>query len=101
MHRSKIFLGVTSRLLVVAGLADSKKFASAATRYYCSANFFVCKRAMSTCVYTSVGHSTLRMCTISFTQGGDILNAWVYTEGRDNCPCDATRSIHKITYTKL
>lgn len=36
MNRSKVFLGVTTGLLAVAGVAAAKRFGPQATRWYCT-----------------------------------------------------------------
>jgi hypothetical protein len=70
MKRSKIFLGVTTCLLAVAGIAAAKRFGPSRTRFYITLGFS--SRCISTpalvCMPTTIFPSF--QCTVSFVTNG-------------------------------
>jgi len=72
MKRSKIFLGVTTALLAVAGVTAAKHYGSSVQRYYithdqlhCLAQNATCtKGATTVCTFTTTNGSTPSLYTI-------------------------------------
>ena len=77
MKRSKLFLGATTAILAIAGVAAAKHYGPVVTRYYITKDGKYCKDQTSTCTnlngtvscfYTAiVGPSTTRYAL--FTKG--------------------------------
>lgn len=102
MKRSKIFLGVTTCLLAVAGLAAAKKYGTGKTRFYCTASANpICVSASSTCVQTLSSKTGAIQCTIGFSQFGDDQHSLVYTQGTAGQACSSTNCKSQLFYTKL
>ncbi len=111
MKRSKIFLGITTCLLAVAGVAATKRFGQSFQRWYCTigngtAQF--CVPVPETCVTKLIG-SNLKTCTVSYLVIGGFHHAPIYLVGAftvgDNgflpLPCDGlTNCINRIYYTR-
>jgi hypothetical protein len=65
MKRSKIFLGVTTCLLAVAGVAAAKRFGPSTTRYYITLGTTKCLAASGLpCVKNTATNAN--PCTVSF-----------------------------------
>ncbi|MBN9383530.1 MAG: hypothetical protein J0H74_22420 [Chitinophagaceae bacterium] len=78
MTRSKIFLGVTTAALAIAGVAAAKRTGSTVTRFYVTANNTACYPYASNCIQNS-GSLT---CFATYTDGiGNTLKAALFTQG--------------------
>lgn len=76
MKRTKVFLGLTTCVLAVAGVAASKaaKFQALVTRYYCT------KTSQSVCVVTKIScndQSSIK-CTIQKNVNGSVVAYTLY-----------------------
>ena len=89
MKRSKIFLGATTCLLAIAGVAAAKHFRNPITRWYVTdagATKHCVATGSITCVYNSAKTAT---CLYQ--------NLAVFTSGATG---DATNCLHKLVYTR-
>ena len=97
MKRSKIFLGVTTCLLAVAGLSAAKRFGPNVQRWYVTVTNSTpelrkCITTNPTCVQTLLVNKPLAVpCTIAFSVGLTGYHRIVYT---------ASDCINKVYYTK-
>ncbi len=111
MKRSKIFLGVTTCLLAVAGVAAAKRFGPSVQRWYCTignGSVRYCAPVSETCI-TKLTGTNLKLCTISYVVGDQTKHAPVYLTGAFTLvnnvavplPCDdQTNCITQIKYTR-
>lgn len=85
MKRSKIFLGVTTCLLAIAGVAAAKRYGSATTRYYCTAgNGGITKYCASTSSFDQLSTDiTKPLATVTFTENSTSYTHLLYTAGTD------------------
>ena len=78
MKHSKIFLGITTSILAVAGVAAAKYYGSLKTRFYITTGLAGCCPILSPCV-TDVGTIT---CFGNYTNGlGQIFRGPLFTKG--------------------
>lgn len=87
MKYPRIFLGVTTTILVAAGLTAAKRFGSTHTAYYCTLGssglgFGKCIAIQSTCTGAGV-----LQCYYDFTVDGIVYSANVYRSGINGQPC--------------
>lgn len=97
MKRSKIFLGVTTCLLAVAGIAAAKKFNPATTRFYYSLAGTSISHCFSSAAVTCVQDITKSTnCTFAFVThsfGSDHThNVHVYTHNDCTSPLLYTKT---------
>ncbi len=109
MKRSKLFLGVTTFLLAVAGIAAAKRFGPVVARWYCTignGSIKYCIPVAETCVTKLTGFN-LKTCTVHF--GVPQRHVPIYLIGAltifENVvtakPCDSiTNCITPIKYTR-
>jgi len=86
MKRSKIFLGVTTCLLAIAGVAAAKRY-SAVQRWYITAGNHCVRTGQINCLYDQSGKG---QCTFSGS------NLTVYTSGSVGV---AANCVTPLTYT--
>ncbi|MBN9383529.1 MAG: hypothetical protein J0H74_22415 [Chitinophagaceae bacterium] len=78
MKRSKIFLGVTTVALSIAGVAEVKRISIPVTRFYLTFNGTACHSTQAVCLQNS-GDLT---CFGAYTDGiGNILIGALFTQG--------------------
>jgi len=77
MKRSKIFLGVTTCLLAVAGVAAAKRFSTSITRWYVTANNHCIVSPSITCTQFNSAANT---CTVALGTN-PVKHFKIYTQG--------------------
>jgi len=98
MKRSKIFLGVTTGILAVAGVAAAKRI-SPIHRLYCTqiTTTHYCEATNSTFQYTSTDPNLAALVTTVVTKSGPLTaTVPVYTSGTVNSPCSPTNCIKQL-----
>jgi len=94
MKRSKIFLGVTTGILAIAGVAAANKFGGSKTRLFCTQVGSKYCVTSSSFVYTSTGAGT--GITTLTTNGHTNISVPVYTQGTVGSLCSTTNCIHQL-----
>jgi type 1 fimbria pilin len=92
MNRSKIFLGVTTCLLAVAGVAAAKRFGSSITRWYVTANSHCVVSPAITCTQFNGKPQT---CTVALGSN-PTKHFKIYTQGTVG---QASNCLNYFTYT--
>ena len=78
MKHSKIFLGITTSILAIAGVAAAKYYGPQKTRFYITSGLAACRPILSPCV-TDVGTIT---CFGNYTNGlGQQFTGPLFTKG--------------------
>jgi len=96
MKRSKIFLGFTTALLAVAGVAAAKHYGSSVRRWYVTAAGNICRTVPKVCentgthvcyyVFTvTAGGVTTQYTQATFATGGLNNQQKFYAPGANNC----------------
>jgi len=95
MKRSKIFLGVTTGILAIAGVSAANKFGTSKTRLFCTATHTTGWCAVSSqYVYTATaGGSGITTLTTNGTQD---IAVPVYTQGTAGVKCSTSNCIHQL-----
>jgi len=96
MKRSRIFLGITTALLAIAGVAAAKHFGPSVKRYYCSLGN---KCISFSCVCTNSG---VTQCTMNFTtttNGEQTIHVQnVYSSGTNGASCSVSMCSGLVRY---
>lgn len=98
MKRSKIFLGITTGVLAVAGVAAAKLIPSV-HRFYCTqiTNTHYCEPTVSLFAYTSTDPGSGNLITTVVTKsGGSTATVPVYTKGTKDQICSSSNCLHQL-----
>jgi len=99
MKRSKIFLGITTGILAIAGVAAAKSYGTLKSRLYCTqtvaGSTHYCASTSSTFKYTKTAGSSNLVTTIVAGTSGNV-TVPVYTKGTTGQICDASNCINQL-----
>jgi len=96
MKRSKLFIGITTALLAIAGVATARHFGQRITRFYCSLGG-KCIAVSSTCTTTGMNQCFTEFATFT----GGTITTWasrVYVHGPHGSPCSQTVCTTLVKY---
>ena len=102
MKRSKIFLGITTGILAVVGIAAAKTARTSVARFYCTVGSAGNKTCASTGTLPHVSDPTgTYSVPFSYTNGTpvhSVVTGVIYTTGPVGSLCSTTNCIHPLLY---
>jgi len=101
MKRSRIFLGVTTCLLAVAGVAAANRFGTNKTRLYCtlanSPGYCIATSQLFVFTQTTTGTSNIVTIAVTDPNTGTLTHRFVYTAGTVNNRCGGSNDcVHPL-----